>query len=231
MNQAQRSLTRLRDEDDSALTGLAHLAVQQWMDLPLRDLPIWPRDIPALHDAIARSLDDARAEILGLASRAIDAGTEEPRTPRSLIAEEAWSPIRLVAGHPLALSESLIFEVIDQGVVHRLLAEILESALRRFLRKARHVDDRIKKVDERLGGFGRRARGLFGGVAQEIANAVGDELEHSVERRIKDFVKQATSEMLRVAARRIADPSQAEAWASFRLAVLDVVVDLSLIHI
>ena len=63
-------------------------------------------------------------------------------------------------------------------------------------------------------------------MAQEIANAVGDELEHSVERRIKDFVKQATSEMLRVAARRIADPSQAEAWASFRLAVLDVVVDL-----
>lgn len=226
MSKARSTLTRLRDPSDPALGELADLAVRHWLQTPLAQLPLWPTDVPALQQALADQLEESRADLLEIARRALHAGESEPRTPRQLIPEDAWSPIRLMAGHPLTLSESLTLEVIDQGVVHRLLAEILESALRRFLHKARKVDDRIKRVDERLGGFGRRARGLFGGVAQELANAVGDEVEHSVERRIKDFVKQATSEMLKVAARRIADPSQAEAWGAFRLAVLDVMIDL-----
>ncbi|TNE84446.1 MAG: hypothetical protein EP330_29985 [Deltaproteobacteria bacterium] len=220
------ALARLRDPDAGHLRRLAELASTELLAQPLADVldadfvaaqaaaVMIALDGPTAHEAMRRRVREA-----------LERHAENQGTLRAEVPEAAIEPLKKLLGRPISASESLTYRLIDQGVVHNLLAEVLESALQRFMRRARKVDDRLKAVDERLGGFGKRARGLFGNVASELASAVGDELEHSVERRIRDFVHQGTSEMLKVAARRIADPNQAAAWGEFRVAVLDVILD------
>lgn len=220
------ALSRLRAPDSPHLDGLIDLASREILDQPVRDV-IDPALLAAQATAALIALEDssAREAIQRRVAQAIERHADATHTLRPSLPSAAVEPLRKLLGRPVHASEELTFRLIDQGVVHTLLAEILESALRRFARRAKRVDDRLKAVDERLGGLGKRARGLFGNVASELAHAVGDELEHSVERRIREFVHQGTSEMLKVAARRLADPEQAAAWGEFRVAVLDVMLD------
>ncbi|MCO4743208.1 MAG: hypothetical protein KC912_00365 [Proteobacteria bacterium] len=219
-------LEDLRQAESPALERLASLAANELLTRPLGEV-LDADFVAAQAAAVLQSL--ARPTTREAIAKRVDEGIQTHTTTTSCMREhvpgEALDPLRELLGRPLHVSEELTHKLIDQGVVHRLLADVLESALKRFMRRARRVDDKLKAVDERLGGFGRRARGLFGNVASELASAVGEELEHSVEARIKEFVHQGTSEMLKVAARRIADPAQAAAWGEFRVAVLELLID------
>lgn len=222
----EAALAALRDDEGTAIRQLATLASKELLAQPLSGV-VDPDFVAAQAATMLTALDrpTARQAIRARLREAIDRHRDTATPLRDELPMAAVEPLRELLGRPFSASETLTFKLIDQGVVHHLLAEILESALKRFMRRARRVDDRIKQVDERLGGFGKRARGLFGNVASELAGAVGEELESSVERRIRDFVHQGTSEMLKVAARRIADPDQAAAWGEFRVSVLDVLLD------
>ena len=65
----------------------------------------------------------------------------------------------------------------------------------------------------------------IGGVASNLAGAVRDELESTMDGRVKDFVRQASQDQIHAIARYIADPQHADGFAELRLAILDVIID------
>ncbi len=233
------ALTRLRDPKSDYLQRLARMVVDDATSTPMRDVaaPGWIASqlaatleaatrTDAVRDFVARRLDEGR-----------ERWADEQRTVRTWMVPEVEDPLRTLLSRPWSPSEELTMRVIDQGVFHELLKEVLENSLRRFNNRLRSFDQ------DKLGGLGKRAkavgRGLFGniadnfggaaetlrGSAQNIVGTVQNELEGVVERRIDEFLGSATGEAMKIVARHVTDPDNADAYSEMRLQILDVLLD------
>jgi len=225
---SQLALERLRQPDGAHANALAALVVNDALATPIRDVasPAWLASQlatgleaathgTAFRDAVARRLEEA-AELWGA----------DDRAPRTWLIPEIDGPLRELLSAEWTPNEALTMRIIDQGVFHDVLKEVLDNSLRRFSQRMRRFDQ------DRLGGLGKRAksvgRGLFGNLteaAEGLVGAVSNELEGAVERRIDDFLAGATTEALKIVARHICDPSHAEAYGELRLDMLDVALD------
>jgi hypothetical protein len=136
---------------------------------------------------------------------------------------EVVTAVRKMALRKYVPSEDLVLRLLDQPSLRGLVHEVLESTVKGFRERALKVDDTV------LGGFGRRAArrgaGLFGGLAEDLVGAVADEVEAKVERRVRDFLDQATGEALRTVARHLANPKNADMHANARVGMIDAVLD------
>lgn len=233
---AARALARIRDPDGPALADLARMVVELTTETPLRDIatPRWiAGQIAAALEAGTRG-DHARAWV----DRRIDAErkrwSEETRTLREFVPPEAEEPLRELLGRPYAPDGDLTFRILDQPAIRGLVREVLSTSIRNFRQRISAVEPGV------LGDVGRRAaargKGLFGsvtgnlagnvrGVAENLVGAVRDEVEHTFDGRIKDYVRGATVDTVRGIAGYVADPAHAPAFAELRLAVLDVILD------
>jgi len=236
---AQRALEKLRHPDGEALHSLARMIVEQTTATPLKEIatPRWLAGQLAtaleagtrgdhVRDWVDRRIESERARW----------GTED-KTLRGVLAAEVDAPLRELLGRPYVPSEDMVFRMIDQPAIRALIRQILTNTVSRFRQSLSKVDEGV------LGGLGgraaRRGKGLFGsrmgrvsevasnigGVASNLAGAVRDEIESTMDGRVKDFVQQASKEQIRAIARYIADPEHAEGFAELRLAILDVVLD------
>ncbi len=236
---AKRALAKLRGKDGEALSALARMMVEQTTATPLKDIatPRWiAGQIATALEAGTRG-DHAKHWVDRRISSERERWGEEEKTLRGYLPEEVDQPLRELLGRPYAPDEDIIFRVIDQPAIRRLIREILTNTVSGFRQNIAKVDEGV------LGGIGgraaRRGRGLFsgrmgkvsevasniGGVASNLAGAVRDELESSMDGRVKDFVKQASQDQVRAIARYIADPNHAKGFAELRLAILDVIID------
>ncbi|MEQ1500852.1 MAG: hypothetical protein ABMB14_01410 [Myxococcota bacterium] len=156
--------------------------------------------------------------------------SHEQRPLRSFIPSEAEKPLRELLGRPYAPDEELVFRIIDQPAIRGLLKLVLTDTVTRFRRRLSEWDAGL------LGGIGKRAaargRGLFGnvgrnlgGMAENLVEAVKEEVDQALDGRVTDFVTGATTEAVRTIARYAADPSHAAQFGDLRLAILDVVLD------
>jgi len=238
-SKAKRALKKLRHSDGLALRRLARLIVEQTTATPLKDIatPLWlAGQIATALEASTRG-DHARDWVdRRIASERDRWGTED-KTLRGYLPEEVDAPLRELLSRPYAPSEDMVFRMIDQPAIRALIRQILTNTLSRFRQSISKVDEGV------LGGLGgraaRKSRGLFssrmgrvsevasniGGVASNLAGAVRDELESSMDGRVKDFVQQASKDQIRAIARYIADPEHADGFADLRIAILDVVID------
>jgi hypothetical protein len=236
---ANRALEKLRDPDRASLATLARMIVEQTTATPLRDIatPRWiAGQIAAALEASTRG-DRVRDWVDQRITSERDRWEDRDETLRGYLPDEVDGPLRELLGRPYAPSEEMVFRMIDQPAIRALIRQILSNTVSRFRQSLTKVDEGV------LGGLGgraaRRGRGLFGqrmgrvsevasnlgGVASNLAGAVRDELESSMDGRVKDFVQQASKEQIRAIARYLADPEHADSFAELRLAILDVVID------
>ncbi len=238
---ATRALERLRDPSGDAITELARLTVLETTATPLREIasPRW------LASQLATAMEaTTQGDLLGqwVTRRLEQERTrlhDEDRSVRSFLPPEAEEPLRRVIGRPYSPSEPLALRLIDQAAVNDLLGEILGHTISRFRERVAAWDGGIIQsvrdtANERsrglMGGFRsplnmRRNLGTLGGMAENLVGAVRDEVEASVESRVKEFVRGATRDAVQSIARQLASPERAEAFAELRLSLLDVVLD------
>jgi len=229
---AESALARLRDPSDPSLAALARQIADQIVAVPLADVAParWiASQITAALEAATR--DAAFGDWI---VRAIAAERErwgaDPRPLRDVIPPDVVPPLREVLGRPWSPSEDLAFRVLDQAAIRTLVRDVLVEMLHRFRQRVGKVDGGL------LGGLGKKAvqggRGLFGGlrenlggVADGFVGAVKEEMEFALDTKVRDFARQATSEVVRLIARDLAQPDRAAAFAESRIAILDVLLD------
>jgi hypothetical protein len=230
---AARALARLRDPDHPAVRALAAQIVADTTATPLRELASarWVASQiatalraathgPALRDALARRLDEAKAR-----------WGEEQRTVGEVVPAEVVPPLRTLLGRPFSPPERLTARIVRQRAVRELVAQVLEDSISRFGRTMRGNDTKIGDLGRRAASRGRAlGKGLLAvagvaDVASELAHAVADEFEHALERRVKDFLGEATGRALQQIVGRLSDPGYAETFAEFRVALLDEVLE------
>lgn len=230
---AKLGLTRLREGD--ALERLAAMVVDQTTATPITEIasPRW----------IASQLATALEGATGEAARSWAAGRldrEQGRwsdvdTPlREKIPDEVEEPLRKLLAREWSPDEDLTFRILDQAAIRDVLRMVLTNGIVRFRK-------RISDVDSKLGGLGKRAarrgKGLLGGLqetvrssnlggmAQDLVGTLKDEVEGSLDGKIGEFARGAAQDQVRAIARYLADPEHADAFATLRVSILDVVLD------
>ncbi|MFT4623442.1 MAG: hypothetical protein ACI8PZ_002098 [Myxococcota bacterium] len=238
---AARALARLRDDDARSLTELARIVVDETTATPLRAIahPRWIASQLATALEAATHGDLVRTWV----ERRLDAERErvhdEERPLRAFLPSDAEAPLGKLIGRSYSPNEAFALRLIDHDAVNELLGEVLSHTVRRFQERLhlwdggvlKNVRDEANKRSKGLlgglrSGLGvRRNLGALGGMAENLVDAMRDEVESSVEHRISEFVKGATRDAVRSIAREAANPDRAEGFADLRLAVLDVVLD------
>lgn len=225
---ANRALRRLRAPDRAALEALAALVVDETTRAPMKTLatPRWlaGQVIAALEAAVRgdRMRDWAKRRLHVEQSKL----ETESRTLRDVLPGEALPPLRQLLGRTYVPNEPLLLRILDQPAMRGLVRTVLADTVTRFRKRVSEVDSGL------LGGIGKRAaargRGLlgnFGGMAENLVEAVKEEVDHAMEGRVRDFLTAATGEALKNVSRYLADPGHAPQFGEMRLAVLDVILD------
>lgn len=226
------ALERLRDPNGHALTALSRLMVDDTTATPLREL-VHPRWIASqlataleafsqgdlAHTFLARRLDASMAE-----------WKERDELAGSWFPSEVDAPLREVLKHPWTPEMAITLRILDQPAMRNLVASVLTKMLTRFRGRMTQMSSTMDGgLLKSLGGrAAKRGRGLFGGVADladSVANAVKEEVEHGFEDKVRDFVSSATRDAMKSIAEYLSDPSHAEAFADLRVGVLDVLLD------
>lgn len=210
-------LARLRDPADPALERLAELVVRRALRAPVAELvePAWlAGQIHTLLEGLAG--DSMRAWALERVVRersnldSVDSGLGD------WIPAELQEPLRAMVREPWSPDEALVRELIEQEVVHDLVAEVLVDSLRRFGRKERDHQGRSRK--SRL--LPIEPAQLVGGLTAE--------LEAAIESRIQDFVRRTQPQTMALVARHLAAPRHARAYGALRGDLLDQVLSVPL---
>ena len=229
---ARRALERLRDSESPALPDLARMVVLEATATPIARIatPRWMAGQLAAALEVGTRGDTLREWVdRRIASERARWGAEE-RPLREFVPSEAEKPLRELLGRAYAPNEELIFRIVDQPAIRGLVRLVLTDTVTRFRKRLSEADAGL------LGGIGKRAaargRGLLGnvgrnlgGMAENLVEAVKEEVDFAFDGRIKEFVDGATREALRTIAVYAADPAHAASFGELRLAILDVVLD------
>lgn len=120
---------------------------------------------------------------------------------------------RDLLAQPFVFDEDLAVELLDHPAVHAMIREVLQASLLEF----------AKSITEMFPG-GRVVTGLVGrakGIASAAVGGAGSQLQ----RQVNEFVEDALSPSLDIAAGRLANDDAAEELADWRGHLLDVIVD------
>lgn len=242
-----RALARLRDPEDEALVQLARTIARQTAETPIREVaePRWiAGQLAAALEALTHgehARDWFRRQIASERAR----WSVEDRPAGAFVPSEADRAIRELLAREMRLGEELTFRILDQAAIRALLREVLANSLKsvreRLRSDASGIGDRVRAENVGLGEMGRRAarrgKGLLGavnigavadnvrGLTEGLVGAVREEFEQTLDARLGDHLRNATTEAVRTMARYLADPGNTEQLAQTRLAVLDVLLD------
>lgn len=229
---ARRALDRLRDPASPAIEALARRLVDDTTATPIATIarPRW------IAGQLATVLEaGTRGDLLRdwvdrrIASERARWG-QETKPLRGFVPAEAHTPLRELLGRAYAPDEELLYRIVDQPAIRGLVRVVLADTVTRFRKRLSEWDSGL------LGGIGKRAaargRGILGnvgrnlgGMAENLVDAVREEVDHALEGRVSEFVTGATTEAVRTIAGYAADPSHAASFGELRLAILDVVLD------
>lgn len=228
MGSATTALARLRAPEGQALRHLARLVVDQATATPMREVATPQELARQVHTALRVGTRGDAAKTL--AKRVVDALRDrwaaEKSPLKDFVPNEALDPLRSVLRKEVTLDERFVLRIIDHDAVHQLLKALLTSGIGR-------MGARMKEADKQLfGGIGQRAarrgKGLFGnlgGLAENLVDAVREEIDHAVEGSVQDMAREAITDAMVLVARYVANPANGQLFGEFRVAVLNVILD------
>ncbi len=220
-------LTLLRDHP-AHLDALVDLLVDDLLGRALGEVVDADRTAAMLASTIKDWLGSDRGEerILGWWSELIDRVAAEDRTLRDIVPTEVREATDALAAQPYQPDREALLSLLDREPVRKLLREILQTALVDFGKKVA-APVKSAPISKGLGAFGslgeraKRRAGVLGAIAEEVAGAVGGELERQVERKASEFADTALSGVLQRIVDLMADPARTDDQAALRQALLD----------
>lgn len=233
---ADRALARLRDDQAESLRELAALMVRTTTQTPLSELASsrWIASQVATALKAATRGGTLRGAVERRLERAKGRLDRDERPLREVLPSELVPPLREVLGRPFTPPPRLTDRIVRQKAMRELVSRVLEDTVSRFGRRMRTTDDK-------LGGLGRRAasrgralgKGLLAAAgvadaASDLAHAVSEEFEQALERRVRDFLGDATTRALSQISEQLTDPERAQSMAEFRLELLEEILDTPL---
>lgn len=220
-------LTRLRAQPGH-LDALARLLVDDLLGRALGEVVDPERTAAMLASTLRDWLASERGEerLLAWWADALDRIEAQPRPLRELVPDELREAAEALAAHPYQPDRATLLQLLDRPPVRKLLREILQNTLVDFGKKVA-APVRSAQISRGLGAFGnlgeraKRRAGVLGTLAEEVAGAVGGELERQVERKAKEFASTALSSVLQRIVDLLADPERADDQAALRQALLE----------
>jgi hypothetical protein len=214
-------LARLQDEPQRAAT-LADVLIDAVLATPVGELLAPARIVPAFVAGLRAGVD-AAGDGQRLAARIADRQRRAVARPGPLadrLPPELRTVLRRVLRHPHTPGRELVRAVVDHAGMRALLRTILQATLLDFATKVSSLVPDTSWVP----GAGIRSR-LFG-MAKGVASAVGAEVEHRLEDRIKNYVDGFLGRAIDMIVERATDPRFAADSAVWRsdavLALLDL---------
>jgi hypothetical protein len=214
-------LARLQDEPQRAAT-LADLLIDAVLATPVREFLEPARLVPAVVAGLRAGVD-AAGDGERLAARIADLqrrGLARPGSLADRLPPELRLVLRRVLRHPHTPGRELVRAAVDHAGMRALLRTILQATLLDFATKVWSVVPDTSWVP----GAGIRNK-LFG-MAKGVASAVGAEVEHRLEDKIKNFVDGFLGRAIDMIVERATDPRFAADQAAWRsdavLAILEL---------
>ena len=209
----------LRRLENGGLESLATLTIDHLLSRPVAELvdPDWvARQLVLALEAVSAGPETERwlAKRITDLRETVPAGTVGDRMP-----DEIRDPLRDVVGRPYLPDRVLVGRLLDHVAMQRLLRDVLGGALRGFVQKLKAPVPRPLSKLRALGGKALQ-EGMLGGLSHEI--------ERQAEARIKDFVDGAVQSFVQQVADHITAPEHAQAYAAFRVHLVDTLLDTEL---
>ena len=222
---------------DGALDSLMNSVVQHVLERPVDELldPAWlaQQVLTALR---AGTRDDRTERWVRAQLRELQAAVPAGKLGAS-VPDEVVRPLRAVLGRRVIFDRALVGRLLDHDAARHLVTDLLSGALHAFVEKLRPVAGVASGIGSSLGqsmGAGRAGRGfdrlkLLGqgvkGLSEGVLGGISAEIEHRAEGKVKDFIDGALSAAMDQVADHVCAPENAPRYASYRLHVLDTVLD------
>lgn len=221
---------RQKLNDDKALTQLAALSLEVWLEQPVRHL--FPPDALVATTRKALSAWLASPTALNVLGRGVELVVRElnatPKPLKDVVARDVRAAIRDVVGRPFSPDRKVVLTIIDREPMRELVRELLLDFVLEFGRKASAP---VAGVAKGLGSFAKLAGEAVKartGTLGSLVGAVGSEVERQMEKRSVEFVDAALSGVFAQLADAISDPKRATEAAELRVAAMDGVMELTL---
>jgi hypothetical protein len=209
----------LRRLENGGLESLATLTIDHLLSRPVAELvdPAWvARQVVLALEAVSAGPETEQwlGKRIADLRETVPAGTIGDRMP-----EEIRRPLRDVVGRPYLPDRMLVGRLLDHAAMQRLLRDVLVGALRAFVARLKAPVPRPLSKLRAMGGKALQ-EGLLGGLSQEI--------ERQAEARIRDFVDGAVQSFVEQVADHVTAPEHAQAYAAFRVHLVDTLLDTEL---
>lgn len=208
MNDAVRA--RLRD---GGADRLADLLLEDLLDRPIHELV----DAGWLAERLVASLRSAAADprvegwfrdrVNDLRARVPAGAPEIPKPIRD--------PLRELLLRPYVPDRALVGRLVDHETARLLLKNLFQDLLIAFANRIK--PPMVPKAP--LGGFGR-----LGKLGEGVLGAVGEQLEHQVEQRAREFTDQAVAKLVDKMADHLCNPELVVEYGAWRAHGLDVIL-------
>ena len=220
-------LTRLLTQPQH-LDALAQLLIDDLLGRALGEVVDPERTSAMLASALRDWLGSPRGQerLLAWWAEAVDRVEAEVRTLREIVPDEVRAAAEELAAQPYQPGPDALLGLLDRQPVRELLREILQNTLVDFGKRVA-APVRAAPISRGLGAFGnlgeraKRRAGVLGAIAEEVAGAVGSELERQVERKATEFADTALSGVLQRIVELLSDPDRADDQAALRQALLE----------
>jgi hypothetical protein len=216
-----------------ALDKLVHDVVQHVLERPVAELlePGWLAQ-QVLTGLRAGTRDDRTERWVRDQLRELQAAVPKGKLGGQ-VPSEVLVPLRAVLSRKLLFDRALVGRMLDHDAARHLVTDLLSGALHSFVEKLRPVAGVASSIGQSMTA-GRAGRGfdrlkLLGqgvkGLSEGVLGGISAEIEHRAEGRVKDFVDGALSAAMDQVADHLCAPENAARYASYRLHVLDTVLD------
>jgi len=222
---ADNLLKRLQEEP-KYIEELNALMVEDILTRPIRDLvaPAWIASSIAADIKATVALPDFQSWLESRFRMAMDRIPDERAPLRGSLPPDLIEVGKTVLGRPSTPGRELVRTLVDQPGVRNLLQTILKRTLTDFGSKLGSTMPNTSKIP------GSRFRSKLMGVAKTVASSVSSEIERQMEDRINGFLRGAMGKVIDSIVDRICDPSKAQEAATFRINLVDALLDLPRHH-
>ena len=144
-------------------------------------------------------------------------------TPRELITIEVLQPLQILLAQPITIEQSIMKQMFQHSLIENLFRQVVSQSIEGFTERLKTLTtsapQSVSKGFSALRGLRDKA------MKQTPLGSIASILETQAAKIIKEYVDRSIQATLQQAAEQLSHPSNRENHASYRLHVLDTILD------